>query len=93
MLDVFHLSTNTFNQRFRQVGGLKRFSLDFDAEDPFVEMRKITKLAAERDQSIFDYYSQKTVPLSFISNLMGKNIFDLLSALPIAEHSHGHCRQ
>ena len=91
-LDAFHCSLEQFNERFPRADGLMRFSFDPDAADPLADIRAITKARAEADQRILDEYRSKSIPLSFVAALVGKNPLDAWSGLPSVGIKFQVCR-
>ena len=81
-LDAFHRSLERFNELFPRADGLQRFTFDPDAQDPFENIRAITKARAESDQRILKEYQSKGIPLAFVAALVGKNLLDAWSGLP-----------
>jgi tetratricopeptide (TPR) repeat protein len=81
-LDAFHCSLEQFNERFPRADGLMRFRFDPDAPDPFEDIRAITKARAEADQRILEEYRSKSISLSFVAALVGRDPLDAWSGLP-----------
>jgi tetratricopeptide (TPR) repeat protein len=91
-LDAFHCSLEQFNERFPRADGLMRFTFDPDAADPLADIRAITKARAEADQHILDEYRSKSIPLSFVAALVGKDPLDAWSGLPSVGVKFQVCR-
>jgi hypothetical protein len=91
-LDALHCSLEQFNERFPYADGLLKFSIDAKAQDPFEDIRSITKAQAEVHQRMLREYQDKSLPLSFAAAFIGKNPIDTWGALPTANVPFQVCR-
>ncbi len=81
-IDAFHSSLEQFNERFPHAEGLLRFNIDHKAQDPFEDIRAITKAQAEVHERLLGEYQSKALPLSFAAAFIGKDPIEAWSALP-----------
>lgn len=91
-IDAFHRSLEQFNERFPRAHGLQRFTFDPNAIDPMEDMRTIIKVRAEADQRVLDEYRLKSIPLSFIAALIGKDPLDAWNGLRTVDMEFHVCR-
>ncbi len=81
-LDTFHQSVEDFNTRFPNSNGMMRFSFDETSDDPFAEIREVTKQGVERDTSMLEFYRDNNVPMSFLASMLGKDEIDCAIGVP-----------
>jgi len=91
-LDAFHCSLEQFNERFPLSDGLLKFDIDNKAQDPFEDIRAITKTQAEVHQRMLKEYQSKALPLSFAASFIGKDPIEAWSALPSVNVPFQVCR-
>jgi tetratricopeptide (TPR) repeat protein len=91
-LDAFHRSLEQFNERFPRTDGLQRFTVDPNAPDPIEDMRAFIKARAEADQRVLEEYRLKSIPLSFVAALLGKDPIDAWSGLRTVNIEFQVCR-
>jgi tetratricopeptide (TPR) repeat protein len=80
-IDALHCSIERFNERFLGSDGLKRYSFDPNSEDPLEEIREITKKRAEAEEIILREYQTNSMPLAFVSALLGRNPMEVWAGL------------
>jgi hypothetical protein len=82
VLDLLHKSLEEFNKRFPTNSGMQRMTFDFQADNPLVDMERITKAAHDRDQSVLDNYAANALPFCFVAEALGKDVVDGWAGLP-----------
>ena len=81
-LDTFHRSIEEFNTRFPNVHGIMRFTYDETSDDPFAEVREVTKQGVEQSMSLLEYYRDNPIPMSFLASMLGKDAIDCAIGTP-----------
>lgn len=81
-LDVLHRSMTHFQDRFPSSGALFQLTIDTDADDPFVEMKQMTRRMAERDEELINVYRDNPIPIVWLAGLLGKDEIECSIGLP-----------
>lgn len=81
-LDVLHRSMAQFQDRFPSSGALFQMTVDTEADDPFVEMKQMTRRMAERDEELVNVYRDNPVPIVWLAGLLGKDEIECSIGLP-----------
>ena len=81
-LDTFHRSISRFNDRFPSSGAMLQMSIDTEAEDPFVEMKQMTRRLSERNRETINVYRDNPISIVWLAGLLGKDEIECSIGLP-----------
>ncbi|MFT4894644.1 MAG: Flp pilus assembly protein TadD [Devosia litorisediminis] len=81
-LDVLHRSMAHFQDRFPSSGAMFQMTVDTEADDPFVEMKQMTRRMAERDEELLNAYRDNPIPIVWLAGLLRKDEIECSIGLP-----------
>lgn len=81
-LDTFHRSISRFNDRFPNSGAMLQMSIDTEAEDPFFEMKRMTRRLSERNRETINIYRDNPISIVWLAGLLGKDEIECSIGLP-----------
>jgi len=70
-LFAFQHSLETYEKRFPTSQGLRSIAFDTEADDPYVEMRRLTRAQAERADHVLSGYDEGKAPQCMIAEALG----------------------